>query len=74
MCAKVGLKLWKNIGCAYSLTACWGEYLDLRENKCVGLTGGWRKSHMEELRNFFSLPNILGGEISDDYMNFASRI
>jgi hypothetical protein len=35
---------------------CWGEYLDLRRRKVIGVS---RKFHSGELHNLFSLPSVI---------------
>jgi hypothetical protein len=46
---------WRNVDWRCLRTECQGEYLDL---KVKNLTGGWRKWHVEELHNLYSVTVI----------------
>jgi hypothetical protein len=50
-----GTEYWKILTLGKDNRQVIEEYLNLREKK---ITGGWRKSYTEELRNFYS-PNTM---------------
>ena len=56
MGVKLGRWHWgRNVGCGCLRLGCWGEYLGVRGRG----NREWRKLHNEELRDLYSLPNIV---------------